>query len=53
MHEGKYKYQITKQKLMEYAKELSEGAPLPEQLFLCGRGRKKADGCKTLKNFYG
>lgn len=42
MHEGKYKYQITKQKLIEYARELPENSPLPNRNQLakqCGVAR--------------
>lgn len=37
MHEGKYKYQITKQKLIEYTRELPEGTPLPNRNELARR----------------
>lgn len=37
MHEGKYKYQITKQKLLEYIRELPEGTPLPNRNELARR----------------
>lgn len=42
MHEGKYKYQITKQKLIEYIKELPPDTPLPNRNVLakqCGVAR--------------
>lgn len=42
MHEGKYKYQITKHKLMEYIENLSYDTPLPNRNVLakqCGVAR--------------